>query len=229
MSARSGISLSNCRLVRPLVAFVVLIFVFPPAALVFARPPSAEKIAAFKNAVVIVTTYDDHEQPLLQGSGFFISPARVVTNLHVIERATTIRIQTFAGKAFTVQTIIATDEGADLALLQMDASCVNATPLQIADKSPTEGEPIILVSNPQGSGWQVSPGAVGRIWQFINFGKRLQITAGVFPGSSGGPVLNQQGQVVGIAVMSMTSSDNLNFAVPVENLKSLQASAPVPR
>jgi S1-C subfamily serine protease len=206
---------------------MAVVFVFFAASLITAREPSKEKIASFKRAVVIVTTDDDHGKPLRQGSGFFITPDRIVTNLHVISHASEIRIQTFAGKIFTVQTVIATDGSSDLALLQMEAPCPNVTTLQVEDESPTEGESIILVSNPQGSHWKVIHGRVGRMWQFESIGRRMQITAGIFPGSSGGPVLNQQGHVVGIAVMRMSSADDLNFAVPAESLKTLQASASV--
>ena len=203
------------------------VFVFFAASLVIAHEPSREKIESLKRAVVIVTTYDDRGCPLLQGSGFFITPDRIVTNLHVISHASEIRIKTFAGKTFTIKTVIATDGSADLALMQMDAPCPNATTLQVEDESPLEGESIILLSNPQGSHWKVTPGRVGRVWQFENIGRRMQITAGVFPGSSGGPVLNRQGNVVGIAVMRMDSADNLNFAVPAESLRTLQVSASV--
>ncbi len=99
--------------------------------------------------------------------------------------------------------------------------------LQVESATPAEGESIILLSNPQGSHWKVSHGRVGRLWLFDSIGSRLQITADIFPGSSGGPVLNQQGQVVGIAVMRMDSADDLNFAVPAGNLRTLQASASV--
>ena len=90
---------------------------------------------------------------------------------------------------------------------------------------PTEGEPIILLSNPQGSTWKVARGVVGRIWEFANTGSRLQITADVLPGSSGGPVINRRGLVVGIAVMRMDSGDNLNFAVPAASLQRLQTQS----
>ena len=224
---RSRISLSTCHPVRLMTGLMAAVFVFFAASLITAREPSKEKIASFKRAVVIVTTYDDQGKPLLQGSGFFVTPDCIVTNLHVISHASEIRIETFTGKTFTVQTIVATDAGSDLALLQMEAPCPNATTLQVEDESPTEGESIILLSNPQGSHWKVTHGRVGRIWQFEGIGRRMQITAGIFPGSSGGPVLNEQGQVVGIAVMRLGSADNLNFAVPAESLKTLQASASV--
>ncbi len=225
MRVHSSISASNSHPVRVMTGLMAVVFVFVAASLITAHEPSDEKIGSFKRAVVIVTTYDDHGEPLLQGSGFFITPDRIVTNFHVISHASEIRIKTFAGKTFTVQTVIATDAGSDLALLQMDAPCPNVTTLQVVDESPTEGESIVLLSNPQGSHWKVTHGRVGRIWQFASIGRRMQITAGVFPGSSGGPVLNQQGQVVGIAVMRMDSADDLNFAVPAESLKTLQASA----
>jgi S1-C subfamily serine protease len=212
------------RLNRGLMAAV---FVLVAVSLITAHELSKEKIASFKRAVVIVTTYDDQGKPLLQGSGFFITPDRIVTNLHVISHASEIRIKTFAGKTFTVQTIIATDGSSDLALLQIDASCLNATTLEVEDESPIEGESIIVLSNPQGSHWKVTHGRVGRIWQFEGIGKRMQITADIFPGSSGGPVLNEQGQVIGIAVMHMAGAVDLNFAVPAERLKTLQASASV--
>lgn len=212
------------RLIKGLMAAV---FVLVAASLITAHEPSNETITSLKRAVVIVTTYDDHGKPLLQGSGFFITPDRIVTNFHVISHASEIRIQTFAGKTFTVQAVIATDAGSDLALLQMGASCLNATTLQVEDETPIEGESIIVLSNPQGSHWKVTHGRVGRIWQFESIGRLMQITADIFPGSSGGPVLNQQGQVIGIAVMHMGGADDLNFAVPAESLKTLQASASV--
>jgi S1-C subfamily serine protease len=226
MSVRSRISASDYHPVRPITGLVAVVFVLFAASLISAREPSKEKIASFKRAVVIVTTYDDHGKPLLQGSGFFITPDRIVTNLHVISHASEIRIQTFAGNTFTVQTIIATDAGSDLALLQLEAPCPNATTLRV-EESATEGESIILLSNPQGSHWKVTHGRVGRIWQFESIGRRMQITADIFPGSSGGPVLNLEGHVVGIAVMRLGGADDLNFAVPAESLRTLQTSTSV--
>lgn len=189
------------------------------------KMPSAEVVARVKRSVVLITTYDSQGRPEKQGSGFFLTPERVVTNLHVINSASQIRISTFTGRTVVVDSVVATDKASDLALLQLKAPCSDVAMLGLADVAPLEGEPAILVSNPLGSHWQVTVGEVGAIWQFFDFGERLQITAAVLPGSSGGPVLNLQGRVIGIAVMHLESTDNLNFAVPVVRLKALQATA----
>lgn len=192
---------------------------------VSAHESSPGQIVQLKRAVVIITTYDDRGKPLLQGSGFFIDPEQVVTNLHVIKGASQIRIETFAGTTAKVQSVIATNEKTDLALLRIIQACPDSAVLQLVTAAPAEGEAIVLVSNPQGSRWKVTRGNVGLLWEFADIGTRLQITAGIAPGSSGGPVVNERGQVIGIASLHANSADDLNFAVPVESLRELQAQA----
>jgi len=186
--------------------------------------PSAEKISALKRAVVIVTTFDTQNKPLLQGSGFFIKHDCIVTNLHVVKGAGTIRITTFEGRTSTVEIVIATNEEADLALLKVENSAT-ADVLQLEDAVPFEGERVLVVSNPQGSPWTITRGRLGLLWHFGGISSRIQITAVILPGSSGGPVLNEQGHVIGIAAMHIPSTENLNFAVPAENLKNLLQSS----
>ena len=189
-----------------------------------AQAPSSEVVARVKRAVVLITTYDNQGKPRKQGSGFFLSPERVVTNLHVIDSASEIRISTFAGRKALVESVLATDKTSDLALLQLTAPCSDVATLGLEDAEPQKGEPVIVVSNPRGSHWQVTVGEAGPIWDFFDIGERLQITAGVLPGSSGGPVLNLQGRVIGIAAMHTGSADDLNFAVPAARLKTLQTT-----
>jgi serine protease Do len=186
---------------------------------------SQSQLAQLKQAVVVITTYDGRGKPLLQGSGFFIDPEQVVTNMHVIKGASQIRIETFAGTTTTVQSVVATNEKNDLALLRIAQPCPNSAILQLVAAPPVEGESIVLVSNPQGSRWKVTRGNVGMVWEFAGIGTRLQITAAISPGSSGGPVVNERGQVIGIASLHANSADDLNFAVPVESLRDLQAQA----
>lgn len=204
---------------------MTLALLFACAPITPAQQPSDKMLTQLKRSVVIVTTYDDSGRAQFQGSGFFITPERIVTNLHVIKHASRIRIKTFAGKTATVQTVVATDANADLALLQISEPCSNVTTVEMEYETPAEGESITVISNPQGSHWKVTRGQAGAIWEFEDSGKRMQITASILPGSSGGPVFNQQGHVIGIAVMHTSSGEDFNFAVPAASLKALQASA----
>jgi len=80
------------------------------AAEYYSAEPSAEMLARAKRAVVLITTYDQHGTPEKQGSGFFLTADRVVTNLHVVNTASQIRISTFTGKMFTADVILAADK-----------------------------------------------------------------------------------------------------------------------
>jgi len=113
-----------------------------------------------------------------------------------------------------VQAVLATSEETDLALLRIKQPCPNSAVLQMVTVPPAEGESVMLVSNPQGSRWKVTRGNVGMLWEFAGISTRLQITAAIRPGSSGGPVVNERGQVIGIAALHANSADDLNFAFP---------------
>ena len=211
--------------VRTLSAFAVagLFLIYAP--LGSAQESQAEQITRLKKAVVIVTTYDERGKPLLQGSGFFINSGEIATNFHVIKNATQIRVETFNRTISVVKAILATDEKSDLALLLIDSPSPQLAVLTMKTSAPAEGESVTLISNPQGSHWKVTQGSIGLLWEFHGFGERLQISAAISPGSSGGPVLNSRGEVIGVAAMYFNSVEDLNFAVPVEKLQALQLKA----
>jgi len=186
---------------------------------------SSEKLTRLKNAVVIVTTFDEHGKPLLQGSGFFIDPDQVATNFHVIKNASQIRVETFSKTVSTVSAVLATDEKSDLALLRLTTPAPHATVLSLRTTAAAEGDSVTVISNPQNFQWKVTRGSAGLLWEFLGLGERLQISAAVSPGSSGGPVLDEDGNVVGIASMYFNSIENLSFAVPVARLQALQLKA----
>lgn len=191
-----------------------------------AQAPRAELIARAKRAVVLITTYDRNGRPEKQGSGFFVSRDRVATNSHVVDTASRIQITTARGKSVFVNSVVAMDKASDLALLQLSEPLAEAT-LELADATPIAGQPLLLISNPAGERGKVSLGSVGPSWKFHNFGERLQITARIVSGSSGGPVLDLDGRVIGIAVMYVESSEDLSFAIPVARLRSLQTGTDI--
>lgn len=168
----------------------------------------------FPSVVLIVTT-DEGGKPKSIGSGFFVRPDLVVTNFHVIEGSTNGHVS-IVGKSTRsrIAGVRSFDTNLDLAILKIDTPI--GSPVVLADVSKLEtGEQIFALGNPRGLEGTISPGIVSGLNLRRNGIERLiQITAPISPGSSGGPVVNTKGEVVGVATASIISGQNLNFAIP---------------
>jgi hypothetical protein len=178
--------------------------------------------------VVLLATEDANGQPLAIASGFFVSPSIVATNAHAIEGAASAYVK-IAGQheRQSVSGIAGFDSVHDLALLSVVPTAHGT--LDLADSASVEvGDEIFAVGNPQGLEGTVSQGIISSIRR-IGEDSILQITAPISPGSSGGPVLNGNAEVVGVAAATFQSGQNLNFAIPSLYLRTLIAkrSAPV--
>ena len=159
------------------------------------------------------------------GSGFFVKPDQIATNFHVIEGAAQGTAKLVGKYArYQVEGIIATDKDNDLAVLKVTAYGV--TPLSLGDSDTVNiGAKVYVAGNPKGLEGTFSDGLISRRERYPK--KRLQMTAPISPGSSGGPVLNSAGEVIGISVSVHRALDaqNLNFAIPSNYLKALLAKA----
>ncbi len=186
-----------------------------------AAPQTGSLIAkkAFPS-VVLLTMADSHGQPLSFGSGFFVTEDLIVTNVHVVSGASQGRANCVGqSNSYTVAGSVAIDEQHDLILLK--AVGIKAPALALGDSEAVSvGDDVYAVGNPQGLEGTLSNGIVSAIRQ-IEGQKILQITAPISPGSSGGPVFDRQGQVIGIAVATFRGGQNLNFAVPASYLSKL--------
>src|SRR6185437_4132559 len=173
-------------------------------------------------SVVMIVTSDANGQPLALGSGFSVGDSVIATNMHVIEGASAARIKVIGRpETYTVGGVIGTNPTADLALLKVNG--LNAPPLQLGDsKKAAVGDHVCAVGNPEGLEGTFSEGIVSGI-RTVDADTLLQITAPLSPGSSGGPVIDSNGKVLGIAVATFKEGQNLNFAVPVSYLKALLA------
>lgn len=157
-----------------------------------------------------------------QGSGFFISATHVLTNYHVIDNAAGATIRFNDSTECTVKRIVAKDSANDLAVLDIDIPKERKIfPLPLSTKVPEQGEKIYVVGNPLGYEQSVSDGIVSSVRVTKESGKRIQFTAAISSGSSGSPLLTAEGQVLGVVSASITSGQNLNFAVPVEMISAL--------
>jgi len=172
-------------------------------------------IKRIKPSVVAILTLDSNGAPLMRGSGFFIGPNRVVTNRHVVENAHSATVKLTNGKSYTVQGVVGVDEAGDLVVLQVGISpAQQVSPLTIVQTLPLEGERVLVIGNPLGLEGTISDGLVSAVRKRPDLGTIIQITAPISPGSSGSPVVNMKGQVIGVATSQFSQGQNLNFAMP---------------
>jgi tetratricopeptide (TPR) repeat protein len=181
-----------------------------------------EIVKKISPSVVLVLTYDEQGKALSLGSGFFINaPGEVITNFHVLAKASRAEIKTSSGNVYPVKEVLAEDKINDLIRVSVDMPKQKATPLSPSSSVPQVGEKIAVVGNPLGLEQTVSDGIVSAVRDIPGFGKIIQITAPISPGSSGSPVVNMKGEVIGIATLQITEGQNLNFAIPGEQIAKL--------
>lgn len=124
-----------------------------------------------------------------------------------------------------MQGIVAKDTEADIVKLVVNLPDADTTFLNLSVNVPSEGEDIFVIGNPLGLESTVSTGIVSAVRDIPAFGKILQITAPISPGSSGSPVINSEGEVIGIATLVATEGQNLNFAIPSDKIIALKETS----
>ena len=178
-----------------------------------------------KPSVVAIATYDSNGEPLMTGSGFFLHPGQVVTNMHVVRGAVRAEIKTLdgKGKVFPVNGTLAADEEGDLALLSVEMPLERARVSELASDLPDEGEPIFVIGNPLKLEGSVSDGIVSAVREVPNSYRIIQITAPISHGNSGSPVFNLNGDVIGVVTIKVTNGQNINLAIAAARVAQLTA------
>ena len=197
---------------------------------VFAAPATAadeslpELVRRVKPSVVSVITYNAAGEVALTGSGFFIRPGQILTNLHVVEGAHHAEIRTFEGKGKTykVAGLVDVDEDGDLAVLKIDMPAERASVAETTPAVPDEGERIFVIGNPLRLEGSVSDGIVSAVREVPSLGQIVQITAPISHGNSGSPVFNMKGQVVGVVTIRVMNGENINLAMGAARFASLR-------
>jgi len=175
-------------------------------------------------AVVTLHAFNSTGREVSLGSGFFLPDGRIATNRHVVEGATRMTAKASNDRELGSATYAeAVGRTADLAILPRIGTPPATLPL--ATRLPEAGEGVVVIGAPEGLSNTVSTGIVSAIRQ-IQGRTLVQISAPISHGSSGGPVLNMRGEVIGVSVSVLSEGQNLNFAVPATELLSLSQSAP---
>jgi putative serine protease PepD len=178
------------------------------------------------SSVVLVIARRAQEQPVYATGIVGRSDGIILTAYHAIKDAREAQVRLKNGEIFDQVELISFDARRDVAALRISA--VGLPTLPTASLAETRaGQAVFVVSNPAGLSWSASSGIVSSIRMAdevagAGSGYRvLQFSAPVSPGSSGGVVLDAQGRALGLVVGTVTGGQNLNFAVPLENIAGL--------
>jgi len=177
--------------------------------------------AEVKDSVVVIrgltVQYDIFRRPYysqVQGSGFvynFAGQMVVITNYHMVQSVLNITVTFINGNGYEA-TVLGSDPYADLAVLSTNAAQSEYKPLEIVSSSTLEvGDPVIAVGGPYGLAGRTITEEMAGGYPIANV---IQMSAPINPGNSGGPLLNYQGQVVGITTAIVSDSQGLGFAIP---------------
>jgi S1-C subfamily serine protease len=186
---------------------------------------------------IIINGQPLESQSTRLGSGFvYDKDGRIITNNHVVDGAKTVNVTFIDGNTYTAK-VIGTDPDNDIAVIQItdNFSDENLVPLSLGKSSILEvGQQVIAIGNPFGLSDSMTTGivsALGRLLPNENVGFSIpdiiQVDAAINPGNSGGPLLNLQGEVVGINTAISTSTGEfagVGFAIPSDSIKRIVPS-----
>jgi len=176
-----------------------------------------------QRAVVKITTYDVEMKRVGIGSGFFVDKGGVlITNYHVLDGAYAADVKTYDGREYQIQRVLAYNKAADLIKVKVKLPEKSVHQLEVTPDVPEIAERILVVGNPLGLDQTVSEGIVSAVREFPNIGKIFQMSAPASHGSSGSPVINMDGKVIGVVSFIVEPGQNLNFAVAGQSVLDLK-------
>jgi putative serine protease PepD len=166
-----------------------------------------------------------------EGSGFvYDSSGNIVTNQHVVDGEQSISVKFWNGKTYTAQ-LVGSDNSTDLAVIKVNAPASQLFPLTLGSSSKAAvGDPVVAIGSPFGLEETVTAGIVSALHRSIDSQTQfaipdsIQTDAAINHGNSGGPLLNAQGQVIGVnAQIRSDSGDNagVGFAIPSDTVRSI--------
>ena len=168
-------------------------------------------------SIVVITQEGREGKVVGTGTGFVISEdGLIATCSHVIGESRLIKVRFDNGNEYKVEKIFASDRKLDLAILKINEAGLK--PLQLeTEKNSEQGMEVIAMGNPQGLEFSIVRGIISGIREIENQ-SLIQIAIPIEPGNSGGPLMNDKGKVCGIINMKSAITENLGFAIPVNNL-----------
>jgi serine protease Do len=198
---------------------IVFLLMFVPVLL---NAQIEDLVAKVEESIVTVYTYDSFGNALGSGTGFFLEDGTLISNYHVIDGADYAFIKLNDGSKVEILEVISSNSEKDLVKLKVDG--------YFSDKGlitnfelPNRGESVLIIGSPFGFEQTISEGIVSSVRVNDEMStKVIQTTASISPGSSGSPVMNMKGEVVGVATYQFKKGQSLNFAVPINQIQYLE-------
>lgn len=209
------------------------VVVATPAGAVTKACPSTEELGESVIASTVTVLADGDQGIIGSGSGFFVDRDLIVTNWHVVNGSRALRIKlTSSEETLAVKGIVGADLANDLAVLRLEApasgEAIEGRSLPLLDEVPKRGAKVYAFGSPRLLEATMSDGIVSAERE-IEGAPRIQITAAVSPGSSGGPVTDECGRVIGVAYMKIRDAEALTFAIPTRFVQELLEKLDEPR
>jgi tetratricopeptide (TPR) repeat protein len=206
----------------------ILAAVFVLATVTFAAAAAnlTELVKSIQPTVATIVAYDMNHNVANIGTGFFVNKyGHLITNHHVLVGRFGAEIRTADGNSYRIRTIVAENEDTDLIKVSVDIPPDKVRWLQISEKVPPVAEKVVVVGSPMGLEQSVSDGIISSVRKIPGLGTFFQMSAPISPGSSGSPVVNMEGRVVGVASFQFLHGQNLNFAVSSQSIRELKVNS----
>jgi len=211
-------------------SYAVIIFLIVLLNVSFSYAKIPEIVLQQKNAVVTIYINDKDGKQIATGTGFIIdSNGIIATNYHIVSRClednNTLLIKMENGASSPLSDIVNFDKKNDVAIFKIDGKELPIVKIA-RNYKPKKGRNIVVVGSPSGMETTVLAGIISSIHRK---GGIIQITAPISPGSSGSPVFNSKGEVIGVATFNIIRGKNLNFAIPVKHVADLLKGTKKPK
>ncbi len=185
-----------------------------------------ELVKSIQPAVATVIAYDVNNNVANIGTGFFVNKyGHLITNHHVLIGKFGAEIRTPDGSKYPIRAIVAENQDTDLIKVSVDIPPEKFRWLQISNEVPSVAQRVVVVGSPMGLEQTVSDGIISSVREIPGLGTFFQMSAPISPGSSGSPVVNMKGRVVGVASFQFLRGQNLNFAVSSKSIRTLKIKA----
>ena len=197
------------------------------AAPVFATTDLTELVKVVQPSVATVVAYDVDHNVANIGTGFFLNKNGIlITNYHVLVGKFSAEIKTADGSTYPIKSVVAENQTTDLIKVKVDIPPEKVHSIEVSDEMPPVAQRVMVVGSPMGLEHSVSDGIVSSVREIPGVGVFFQISAPISPGSSGSPVVNMEGKVVGVATFQFIQGQNLNFAISGKSILDLKTIAP---